>query len=622
MVADHFFHSTTPTSGGKLVIMSPGHVCHYQSSFLESQMVAELLADGYDVLATYMPCARRPPIALTNIVITESFLPVTHRPASGLGLHPMGYFLDPVRRSLNHAMANYHYSEVYMVGLSGGGWTTTLYSALDPRIQVSVPVAGSWPFYFQQPPGLNSPSNPPTSYQDEEQNDDAAAGANGNDFYNFAGTKTGFLDLYVLGSYSHRQVQVVNRNDDCCFGQSQFSYSGPAPAPASWDQAVRAYEIQVANQIANLPHPGGSSGEFRVEINEATDCELPGPGYTCSGHVPAYHELSKNTRVNVVLSELDGATRGIDAGSGSLFARGTDSFFYQYLSTGWSSTGLQGIGTPAVVTSSVHQLDMFFRDPTNHLVHAYFNGSTWTIVADISAFMLSDPIAVSAGGQVQLVVIGTDYKIYRAAFINGAWTNWDLVPIGPYFAVGQVAVSTTGSTNVDIVFFRGHDARNQQSLQRRPLPCSLQRVVLHSDRQYGRRDHQRLSDGRVDVWPGLKHRSAFGTDDRMCTRGPTPPAHGHGSTWPPRWRARMCPYWGRRAPTRTRMGPSTSFRASTPPPSVRSDRSISRPGVPGSSRTGVPRRSARRSPRPPTQPWPTSTPPRRGGRPPAATGAS
>ena len=33
-----------------------------------------------------------------------------------------------------------------MAGLSGGGWTTTIASALDPRIVLSFPVAGSVPF--------------------------------------------------------------------------------------------------------------------------------------------------------------------------------------------------------------------------------------------------------------------------------------------------------------------------------------------------------------------------------------------------------------------------------------------------------------------------------------------
>ena len=33
-----------------------------------------------------------------------------------------------------------------MLGLSGGGWSTTLASAVDPRIQLSFPTAGSIPF--------------------------------------------------------------------------------------------------------------------------------------------------------------------------------------------------------------------------------------------------------------------------------------------------------------------------------------------------------------------------------------------------------------------------------------------------------------------------------------------
>ena len=34
------------------------------------------------------------------------------------------------------------------MGLSGGGWTTTMAAALDPRIELSLPVAGSIPCSF------------------------------------------------------------------------------------------------------------------------------------------------------------------------------------------------------------------------------------------------------------------------------------------------------------------------------------------------------------------------------------------------------------------------------------------------------------------------------------------
>ena len=36
-----------------------------------------------------------------------------------------------------------------MVGISGGGWTTGVYSALDPRIEKSFVVAGTAPTVFE-----------------------------------------------------------------------------------------------------------------------------------------------------------------------------------------------------------------------------------------------------------------------------------------------------------------------------------------------------------------------------------------------------------------------------------------------------------------------------------------
>ena len=36
-----------------------------------------------------------------------------------------------------------------MVGLSGGGWTTNLLSAIDDRIRYSFSVAGSMPIYYR-----------------------------------------------------------------------------------------------------------------------------------------------------------------------------------------------------------------------------------------------------------------------------------------------------------------------------------------------------------------------------------------------------------------------------------------------------------------------------------------
>jgi len=55
---------------------------------------------------------------------------------------PLRYFVEPVAIGLNYTR-RLGYALTAMAGLSGGGWTTMLYAALDPRVQRSYPVAGS-----------------------------------------------------------------------------------------------------------------------------------------------------------------------------------------------------------------------------------------------------------------------------------------------------------------------------------------------------------------------------------------------------------------------------------------------------------------------------------------------
>ena len=48
----------------------------------------------------------------------------------------------------NYLLDELGYEEVSMTGKSGGGWTTTLAAALDPRLLVTIPDAGSIPMTF------------------------------------------------------------------------------------------------------------------------------------------------------------------------------------------------------------------------------------------------------------------------------------------------------------------------------------------------------------------------------------------------------------------------------------------------------------------------------------------
>lgn len=67
------------------------------------------------------------------------------------GVRTIRYFVEPVVLMVDYAINTLGYKNVFMVGLSGGGWTTTLCAAIDPRITLSFPVAGGLPFAMYNP---------------------------------------------------------------------------------------------------------------------------------------------------------------------------------------------------------------------------------------------------------------------------------------------------------------------------------------------------------------------------------------------------------------------------------------------------------------------------------------
>ena len=84
----------------------------------------------------------------------------------------------------------------------------------------------------------------------------------------------------MLGSFGagRRQVQILNRHDDCCSGVAQ--HRGPVP----YDDAVRAYQRQLQDRVETL----GASA-FRLEIDETA------PG----------HQISLHAAPSLILPELE-----------------------------------------------------------------------------------------------------------------------------------------------------------------------------------------------------------------------------------------------------------------------------------------------------------------------------
>jgi hypothetical protein len=188
-----------------------------------------LLGEGYAVLAAYMP-HMRPNDSRT----------VPH--AKMFDLHvesgsPLKFFLEPVAISLNALRSRY--KEVHMAGLSGGGWITTLYAAVDPTIRYSFPVAGSIPLYLRTGGSVG----------DKEQFLE--------EFYSLAG----YPDLYFLGAYGpgRKQIQILNRRDDCCFGEAQHKATRDGLA---YEPSYRVYEKKVQEAVGPL-------GLFRLDIDDS-----------------------------------------------------------------------------------------------------------------------------------------------------------------------------------------------------------------------------------------------------------------------------------------------------------------------------------------------------------------
>lgn len=209
----HHFVPVKPN--GKVFIYHPGHSKSFQYEDEHNNagdeppghVIPTLLEQGYDVVTIMMPLTGNP----TPTPEIEGYGPLElpwgtkgHNVMFTFLERPYRYFFEPIVATVNY-MEGKGFDTFYMMGLSGGGWTTTLYAALDPRIQYSFPVAGTVPIYLRD--GSSG------DYGDAEQGYYKEYDPGG--LYDMATYK----DLYLLGAAGKGrvQVQILNEHDDCCF---------------------------------------------------------------------------------------------------------------------------------------------------------------------------------------------------------------------------------------------------------------------------------------------------------------------------------------------------------------------------------------------------------------------
>jgi len=220
-IANHYH----PATGGnnRLIVYHGGHCTPHCST--GPRAIEYFLERGFSVLAYWMP------LYGPNLDPDWDWPPGRHDYFIGFedeGGGAMKAFFHQLAIGINYVKAQFDYDDISMTGYSGGGWTSTLYPALDPRIDNSFPIAGTMPRSFLDP-----------ATGDFEQKIV-------NRMYNIAT----YLDFYYLAATGagRRHIQMLNLNDPCCF------------AAAGLEDEIAEYETGVQQRL------GTRGGSFSVYV--------------------------------------------------------------------------------------------------------------------------------------------------------------------------------------------------------------------------------------------------------------------------------------------------------------------------------------------------------------------
>jgi len=214
-------------SNNKLIIYHQGH----SGNFLNGKNTIEFfLNKGYSVLAFSMPLLgmnNQPMIDSSNFGTIQLTSHNHFKFINSINLSPIKFFVEPIFLSLNYVDKQFDFESYNFVGLSGGGWTAIIYSAIDDRISDTYSIAGSVPISYR---------SIQKNFGDYEQTLP--------ELYNIAN----YFELYLLSSYgdSRKLLQVFNKYDPCCFSGDYYI----------------AYESVLQKKLSDL------NGDFEIFIDD------------------------------------------------------------------------------------------------------------------------------------------------------------------------------------------------------------------------------------------------------------------------------------------------------------------------------------------------------------------
>lgn len=244
------YHFHAKKRNSRLIIYHHGHSGGFNFG---KDTISTFLNNGYDVIAISMPLKGKNSRPIVNIKGIGNVHLKDHNWMQFLD-NPLSFFMGPINAAVEYSLKTQKYKDISLVGLSAGGWSVTLYAALDDRIKNTYQIAGTMPFFLR--------SAIPGQYNghlgDFEQH------------YLPLLKTANYLELYILGSIGkdRRQIQIINQFDSV----------------AAHGVKYQLYESIVQQRIEEI----GIGGSFKVQL----DSENPN------------HSISEDS-LNYILRDLE-----------------------------------------------------------------------------------------------------------------------------------------------------------------------------------------------------------------------------------------------------------------------------------------------------------------------------
>jgi len=351
----YMLQPTSPAPSSRLAIVHQGHQGGLGDGL--STTINHLLENGFNVLAMQMPLIGW---NTDNTVVLPSG-PVTITGGhdqlvptlDGQGGSALRFFIEPVVVGINQFIQDHpDYDDIVMTGLSGGGWTTHAASAIDSRIEQSIPVAGDWPLYVAY--AYNSAYG--SAIGDAEQS--------WLPFYNNVACKMELLALGGIGE-GRRQIQILNEFDSCCF----------------YGIAHTTYEANIAKAVE-----GTGSGQWSFALDTTHQ----------------QHQISSYALNQIIAPALDHPPASKPSGTFFTYSGERDpriegwSLHDEYTSTASSAVAADSAWR---INDAVGDRNAFQRSLTEEQDAQLFQ-EDWVLEADVEVLGTGDAVDASIGVEV------------------------------------------------------------------------------------------------------------------------------------------------------------------------------------------------------------------------------